>query len=134
VHLLNPRPTHPPSGFNFLGFLLVHFWVFLGKGSSKTPQQYFGKQIDKNFDVSFSSFFCFIAFSGFLKNAINKKNRTKKSDPCPFLASDPLTHQGGHRFCFGGPLLWDFPFPSRFAVYTSHALSFWHISWPLAGN
>jgi hypothetical protein len=35
VHLLNLRPTHPPSDFFFfLTFFLVRFWAFLGKGSS----------------------------------------------------------------------------------------------------
>jgi hypothetical protein len=63
VHLLNPRPTHPPAGLFVLVFL-VRFWAFLGKGSSKTPQKHFCKnsmsksfpqKIDKIFDVSFSS-------------------------------------------------------------------------------
>jgi hypothetical protein len=59
--------------------------VFLGKGSSKTPQKYFckksmsktfPKKIDKNFDVSFSSNFCFIAFSG-VSQRWEFKNTTK---------------------------------------------------------
>jgi hypothetical protein len=44
VHLLNPRPTHPPSDFFLLAFFLVRFWAFLGKGSSKTPQKCFCKK------------------------------------------------------------------------------------------
>jgi hypothetical protein len=39
---------------------------------------------------------------------ILKKNVTQKTDPGPFLyflASDPPTHHGGHRFVFGGPLV-----------------------------
>jgi hypothetical protein len=44
-------------------FFLVRFWAFLGKGSSKTPQEGFGKKsvsktsqnFDQNFNVSFSS-------------------------------------------------------------------------------
>jgi hypothetical protein len=35
VHVLNPRPTHPPAGFFFLDFVLVRLWAFLGKGGSK---------------------------------------------------------------------------------------------------
>jgi hypothetical protein len=42
VHLLDPRPTHPPSDF-FLDFFLVRFWAFLGKGSSKTSLMFFAK-------------------------------------------------------------------------------------------
>jgi hypothetical protein len=34
-----------------------------------------------------------------------KISKINKSDPSPFLASDPPTHHGGHRFLFiGGPL------------------------------
>jgi hypothetical protein len=46
VHLLNPRPTHPPSTIRLffpLGFFLLSFWAFLGKGSSKTPRKYFNQ-------------------------------------------------------------------------------------------
>jgi hypothetical protein len=94
--------THPPiirHSFS-LTFLLVRFWAFIGKGNSKTPQNFFCRKkpmsknfpnkIDKNFDVSFSStFFCFIAFSGvsrqkkrFAKNIVSKsfyKEFDKKS-------------------------------------------------------
>jgi hypothetical protein len=44
VHLLNLRPTHPPSELFFLDFFLARFWAFLGKGSSKTPYKYFCKK------------------------------------------------------------------------------------------
>jgi hypothetical protein len=68
--------THSPTcRLFFLGFFLVRFWAFLGKGSSKTPlhiflykntmSKTFSKQIDQNVGVNFSStLFCFIAFSG----------------------------------------------------------------------
>jgi hypothetical protein len=42
VHLLKPRTTHQPTPPPLV-FLLVHFWAFLGKGSSKTPQIIFVK-------------------------------------------------------------------------------------------
>jgi hypothetical protein len=150
--LLNPRPTHPPSDF---------FWAFLVKvkGSSKTPQTYFGKSPCRKLSPKFRpkfrcqfflDFFCFIAFSGVFqrwefksttKNVLQKKSsrkvftkkstkspkpifsrffvyhvfgrfsvrggqkhdkkyRKNKSDASPFLASDPPTHHGGHRFLF----------------------------------
>jgi hypothetical protein len=90
--------------------------VFLGKGSSKTPQKYFykksmSKNIRKKIDVTFSSaFFCFIAFSGVFqrrefkdttKNVVKKKScrkvftkeSTKNSKPT-FL--DFFYHVFGH--------------------------------------
>jgi hypothetical protein len=83
VHLLNPRPTHPPADFFCLDFrFLVRFWAFLGEGSSKTPHKYlqkvqlsktFSKKIDKNFDVSFSSiFFVLSRFRVFLSDGSSK--------------------------------------------------------------
>jgi hypothetical protein len=67
VHLLNLRPTHPPSDFFFLTFSLVRFWAFLGKGVQKhhtnilekVRVENFSQNFDKNFDVSFSSTFLF---------------------------------------------------------------------------
>jgi hypothetical protein len=92
VHLLNLRPTHPPPDFFFLDiFFKVHFWAFLGKGSSKTPQKYFykrsmSKKIQKfrqKFRCQFFlDFFCFIAFSDVFQRWEFKnttKNVTKKS-------------------------------------------------------
>jgi hypothetical protein len=87
VHLLNPRPTHPPSD-------LVRFWAFLGKGSSKTPQTYlYKKSMSKTFpkkstNISMSVFsrLFFIAFSGVsqrwefkstTKNVLQKKSCRK---------------------------------------------------------
>jgi hypothetical protein len=61
-------PTHHPAFF-FLTFFSVRFWAFLGKGSSKTPQKYFGKNsVSKTFPKFskknrcqlFLDFFCFI--------------------------------------------------------------------------
>jgi hypothetical protein len=59
----------------------------------------------------FLDFFGFIAVSGVsqrweFKNTTKtrlKINIGKKSDPGPFLASDPPTHHGGHRFVFWRP-------------------------------
>jgi hypothetical protein len=39
-----------------------------------------------------------------VQSTIFLKKRKDKSDPGPFLASDPPTHHGGHRLFFGGPL------------------------------
>jgi hypothetical protein len=74
VHLLNPRPTHPPpSRLFFLGFFLVRFWAFLGEEISKTPLKYFLQKVDKNFDVSFSSaFFVLSRFRVFLNDGSSK--------------------------------------------------------------
>jgi hypothetical protein len=84
VHLLNPRRDPPTRRL----FFLLRFGAFLGKGSSKTPLKYFCKksmsktfsnQIDKNYDVSFSSsFFCVIAFSGFSAMGVLQKNSCRK--------------------------------------------------------
>jgi hypothetical protein len=40
-----------------------------------------------------------VSRQGEFKNAINKYEKNK-SDPSPFLASDPPTHHRGHRFFF----------------------------------
>jgi hypothetical protein len=99
VYLLNPRSTHPPADFFFLGIFLVRFRAFLGKGSSKTPYEKlkyfckksmsitFSKKIDKNFDVSLSStLFVLSRFRVFLSDGSSKtlqktfckKNRVEK--------------------------------------------------------
>jgi hypothetical protein len=160
VHLLNPRPTHPPAApplffwyvcgrFLARGVQKHHTNIFTKKSMSKT----FPKKVDKNFDVSFTTFFVLSRFRVFLSDGSSKtlqktfykkivsksfyKKSTKnpksilsrffylvfgrfsvrgvqkhylknispkKSDPGPFLASDPPTHHGGHRFFWGGPL------------------------------
>jgi hypothetical protein len=85
---INPRPTHPPpSGlFSPLAFLLVRFWAFLGKGSSKTPYKYFLQKVDVDVENFFQKnrqkfrsvfdFFCFVAFSG-VSQRREFKNTTK---------------------------------------------------------
>jgi hypothetical protein len=87
VHLLNPRPTHPPAGFYFLPFFLVSFWAFLGKGSSKTPahiftksacRKLFPKKIDKNFHVGFPSIFLFYRVFGFFEAMGVQKHYEKR--------------------------------------------------------
>jgi hypothetical protein len=44
VHLLNPRPTHPPSDFLLIK-KKVRCWTLLGKGSPKTPKFCFTKKV-----------------------------------------------------------------------------------------
>jgi hypothetical protein len=56
VHLVNPRPTHPPADFFSLEFL-VRFWAFLGKGSSKTHTKNRKKSMLKNPKPIFVDFF-----------------------------------------------------------------------------
>jgi hypothetical protein len=49
VHLLNPKPTHPPFDFFVHDFFFpVRFWAFLGQGSAKTPLKYFCKKSMSN--------------------------------------------------------------------------------------
>jgi hypothetical protein len=60
VHLLNPRPTHPPVDLFFL-FFLVRFRAFLGKGSTKHHNNIFAKSpcrklFPKNRQISMSVF------------------------------------------------------------------------------
>jgi hypothetical protein len=77
--------------------------VFLSDGSSKTPNTA-KKKINKKIDQKkpdFFSLFLSQAFGRFSVRGVQKhekKYRGKKSDPGPFLASDPPTHHGGHRF------------------------------------
>jgi hypothetical protein len=94
-----PKPSqqgalkeNPDGPKTFWIFLLVRFWAFLGKGSSKTPYKYFCKKsmsktfsekIDKFFDISFSSIFwvyrVFGCFSAMGVRKHYKKRFTKKS-------------------------------------------------------
>jgi hypothetical protein len=165
VHLLNLRPTHPPSDFFFLDFFLGKFLGVSRQGEFKNTIQIFWQKVrvenfsqnfDKNFDVSFSSTFFALShfrvffsdgssktlqktfcnkivsksfykkidqksktdffsniflsrFWAFLEEGSSKtrfkKYRKNKSDPSPFLASDPPTHHGGHRnFFYWRPL------------------------------
>jgi hypothetical protein len=46
----------------------------------------------------------FITFLGVSRREKFKNAIKNKSGPGPFLASDPPTYHGGHRFFFGGPL------------------------------
>jgi hypothetical protein len=92
VHLLHPRPNHPPSDFVFFlrfVFVLERFWAFLGKGRSKTPKnikillQKFNvenfsqkKTTKKSMSVFPRLFFGFVAFSG-VSSRREFKNTTK---------------------------------------------------------
>jgi hypothetical protein len=64
VHLLNLRPTHPPSDFFFLGFFLITFLGVSRQGEFKNTIKMFWQKVrvennfqnfDQNSDVSFSS-------------------------------------------------------------------------------
>jgi hypothetical protein len=91
--------------------------VFFSDGSSKTLQKTFckkivSKKIYKKIDQKsktdfFSIFFC-VTFIGRFSvrggQKHDKKYRKNKSDPSPFLASDPRTHHGGRFILIGGPL------------------------------
>jgi hypothetical protein len=76
----------------------------------------------------------FWAFLGEGSSKTPLKTSENKSDPGPFLASDPSAHHGGHRFVFGGscgahraPLLHDTPAPfhepSRSSSYDIASIS-----------
>jgi hypothetical protein len=69
-------------------FFLVRSWAFLGKGSSKTPLKYFykksmsktfPKEIDKKFDVSFSSAFWFYRVFGCFSAMGGQKHQQQKT-------------------------------------------------------
>jgi hypothetical protein len=89
--------------------------VFLRDGSSKTLQKRFAKKScrkaftknsTKNSQLLFLDFFYHV-FGRFSVRGVQKhllKYHQNKSDPSPFLASDPPTHRGGHRFVLGRPL------------------------------
>jgi hypothetical protein len=55
--------------------------------TKKIVSKSFYKKFDQKYKTVFSLYFFYHVF-----------------DPGPFLASDPPTHHGAHRFCFGGPL------------------------------
>jgi hypothetical protein len=70
--------------------------------AKKSSRKVFTKKSTKNPKPTFSRFVFNHVFGSFLVRGVQKhhlkKNRKKKSDPGPFLASDPPTHHGGHRF------------------------------------
>jgi hypothetical protein len=84
--------------------------VFLSDGSSKIQQKTFHKKnrvekFYKKFDKNPKPIFRFFyhVFGRFSVRGVqkhHKKYQTNKSNPDPFLASDPPTHHGGHRFLF----------------------------------
>jgi hypothetical protein len=99
--------------FSSTFFVLSHFRVFFSDGGSKTLQKTFCKKnrvekfLKKNrpkvqnrlfLGFVLSRFWAFLG-KGSKKNTI-KNIEKNKSDPSPFLASDPPTHHGGHRFVF----------------------------------
>jgi hypothetical protein len=100
------KPTGTPmSVFPRFFFVFSCFRVFLSDGSSKALQQTFCKKnraLQKNrqkiqnhfFSIFLSHFWAFLG-EGSSKIPL-KKISGKKSDPGPFLASDPPTHHGGH--------------------------------------
>jgi hypothetical protein len=109
--------------FSSTFLVLSRFWVFLSDGSSKTQQKTFCKKIvSKSFYKKFYQnpkpifcrFFFNHVFGRFSLRGVQKHHKKinniyigkNKADPGPFSASDPPTHQGGHRpFVLGGPML-----------------------------
>jgi hypothetical protein len=89
VHLLNPRPTHPPAEFVSLGFFLSTFSGVSRQGEFKnTTKIFLQKALVENFfrknrqifDVSFSStFFVLSRFRAMGVQKHYKKRFTKKS-------------------------------------------------------
>jgi hypothetical protein len=76
---------------------------------NKSCRKVFTKKSTKN-PKPICSRFClsrFWAFVGGGSSKTQKKYREKKTDPGRFLASDPPTHHGGHRFVFSRPLALD---------------------------
>jgi hypothetical protein len=79
VHLLNLRPTHPPSDFFFLGFFFSTFLGVSRQGEFKNTKNTFLQKVhveDFFNDVSFSS--TFLSFSGGLWQW-ESKSTTKKT-------------------------------------------------------
>ena len=86
VHLLNLRPTHPPSDFFFSWlFFLVRFWAFLSKGSSKTRfkknakspcRKLFPRKFSENRQIFwcqfFLNFFVLLSFQVYLARGVQK--------------------------------------------------------------
>jgi hypothetical protein len=163
VHLLNLKPTHPPSELFFLifffstflgvsrqgefkntiniflqkvhvetfsqnfnenfdvcfsstSFVLSRFRVFFSDRSSKTRQKTLYKKIVskgffKKFDqkpktdfFSISFYHVFGRFLVMLVRGVQKDEKNvDKSDPGPFLAFDPPTHQGSPLFFLAAP-------------------------------
>jgi hypothetical protein len=67
----------------------------------------FYKKIDQKSKTDFFLDLFYHVFGRFSVRGVqkhDKKYRTNKSDPSPFLASDPPTHHGDHRFLFWRPL------------------------------
>jgi hypothetical protein len=98
--------------FSSILFCFIAFSIVFSDGSSKALKKTcYKKIVSKSFYQKFDqkskptfSRFLFITFLGVsrwgkFKNTI-KKYRKNKSDPSPFLASNPPTHHGGHRFVF----------------------------------
>jgi hypothetical protein len=93
-------------------FVLSHFRVFFSDGSSKTLPKTFCKKIvsktfykkfDQKSKTDFFSIFFYHVFGRFSVSGVQKHDKKisgKKTDPSPFLAFDPPTHHGGHRFVF----------------------------------
>jgi hypothetical protein len=71
--------------------------------TKKIVSKSFNKKFDQKSQTDFFSIFFYHVFGRFSVRGVqqhDKNNRKNKSDPGPFLASDPLTHHGGPRFCF----------------------------------
>jgi hypothetical protein len=76
--------------------------------AKKIVSKSFYKKFDQKSKTDFFSIFSYHVFGRFSVRGVQKHDKNKsqknKSDPSPFLASDPPTHHGGHRFFFiGGP-------------------------------
>jgi hypothetical protein len=109
VHLLNFRPTHPPSDFFFLDFF---FSTFLGRFSARGVQKHHKnifakspcrKPFDKKFDVNFSStFFVLSRFRVFFSDGSSKtqqKTFCKKNRVEKFLQK--VRHKSQNRLFLG---------------------------------
>jgi hypothetical protein len=77
------------------------------RSAKKNGVQKLYKKFDKKSKTEFFSIFLVSRFWAGLgeesSKKYDKKYRKNNCDPSPFLASDPPTHDGGHRFVFGGP-------------------------------
>jgi hypothetical protein len=70
--------------------------------AKKSLRKCFTKQSTKSPKPTFSRF-CYYVFGRFSVRGVQKQDlklSKKKSNPSPFLAFDPPTHHGGHRFFF----------------------------------
>jgi hypothetical protein len=98
--------------FSSTSVVLSRFRVFFSDGSSKTLQKTFYKKnrvenclqkFDQKSKTDFFSILFYHVFGHFSVRGVqkhDKKNIKNNSNPSPFLAFDPPTHHGGHRFCF----------------------------------